>query len=65
MIQFVAAAAIGAVGIYAYSSFRKHMEILKAEDLKKTEAARNPKTLGDLEQDPETGRYRVVKKDKE
>ncbi len=65
MIQFVAAAAIGAVGVYAYSSFRKHMEILKEEDLKKAEAAKNPKSLGDLEQDPDTGRYKVVNKGKD
>ena len=51
MIQFVAAAAIGAVGLYAYSSFKKHWaEIKRKEELEK---AKKPKTLGDLEQDPE------------
>ncbi len=65
MIQFVAAAAIGAVGVYAYSSLKKHLDILKAEDLKKAEAKKNPKSLGDLEQDPETGRYTVVNKDED
>lgn len=57
MIQFVAAAAIGAVGLYAYSSFKKHWaEIKRKEELEK---AKKPKTLGDLEQDPVTGRYRL------
>ncbi|MEE9375529.1 MAG: hypothetical protein V3V04_04280 [Rhizobiaceae bacterium] len=65
MIQFVAAAAIGVVGFYAYSSFKKHMAALEAEDLKKAEATKKPEVLGDLEQDPITGRYKVVKKGKE
>ena len=58
MIQLVAAAAVGAVGLYAYKSFRKHMDAIKAEEIEK---ARKPKTLGDLEHDPETGRYKLKK----
>ncbi len=58
MIQLVAAAAVGAVGLYAYKSFRKHMDAIKAEELEK---ARPPKSVGDLEHDPESGRYKVKK----
>lgn len=65
VIQFVAAAAIGAVGVYAYSSFKKHMAALEAEEVKKAEAAKGPKIVGDLKQDPKTGRYQVKKNGKE
>ena len=63
MIQLVAAAAVGAVGLYAYNSFRKHMDAINAEEERKAQAtsARKAKTIGDLEHDPETGRYRVKK----
>ena len=63
MIQLVAVAAVGAVGLYAYSSFRKHMDAINAEEQRKAEAksAQNAKTIGDLEHDPETGRYKVKK----
>jgi len=57
MIQFVAAAAVGAVGLYAYNSFRKHMDALQQEERKAAEAAK-PKDLTELEKDPETGIYR-------
>ncbi len=57
MIQFVAAAAIGAVGVYAYSSFRKHMDALQKEERKAAEAAK-PGNLTELEKDPKTGVYR-------
>lgn len=58
MIQLVAAVAVGAVGLYAYNSFRKHMDAIKAEELEK---AQKPKSVGDLEHDPETGKYKVKK----
>ena len=61
MIQLVAVAAVGAVGLYAYSSFRKHMDAINAEERKKAQAAQKPKSVGDLEHDPETGRYRLKK----
>jgi hypothetical protein len=61
MIQLVAVAAVGAVGLYAYTSFRKHMDALKAEDLKNAKAAREPKSVGNLEHDPKTGRYKLRK----
>lgn len=57
MIQFVAAAALGAVGVYAYSSFRKHMDAIQEEEKKATEAAK-PENLTELEKDPITGVYR-------
>ena len=61
MIQLVAVAAVGAVGLYAYNSFRKHMDAIQAEERRQAQAAKNPKAIGDLEHDPETGRYRVKK----
>ena len=61
MIQLVAVAAVGAVGLYAYNSFRKHMNAINAEEQRQAEAKRTPKAVGDLEHDPETGRYRVKK----
>lgn len=63
MIQLVAVAAVGAVGLYAYNSFRKHMDAINAEEQRQAEAksARDAKTIGDLEHDPETGRYKVKK----
>lgn len=63
MIQLVAVAAVGAVGLYAYNSFRKHMDAINAEEQRKAEAksAHDAKTIGDLEHDPETGRYKVKK----
>ena len=61
MIQLVAAAAVGAVGLYAYNSFRKHMDAIKAEERKKADIAKGPKPVGDLEHDPKTGRYKLKK----
>jgi len=61
MIQLVAVAAVGAVGLYAYSSFRKHMDAINAEERKKAQATKGPKSVGDLEHDPKTGRYRLKK----
>ena len=61
MIQLVAVAAVGVVGLYAYNSFRRHMDALKAEELEKAEAERELKSVGDLEHDPDTGRYRIKK----
>ena len=60
MIQFVAAAAVGAVGLYAYNSFRKHMDAIKKEEQKAAEA-KKPENLPELERDPETGVYRPKK----
>ena len=57
MIQLVAVAAVGAVGLYAYSSFKKHMAEIKAKE--KLEEIKQPKTVGDLEKDPKTGKYRM------
>lgn len=61
MIQLVALAGLGAVGLYAYSSFRKHMDALQAQERERAKAGRSPKTAGDLEHDPETGRYKLKK----
>ncbi|NKB51968.1 MAG: hypothetical protein GKR97_07050 [Rhizobiaceae bacterium] len=63
MIQLVAVAAVGAVGLYAYNSFRKHMDAINAEERRKAAAAatKPPKSAGDLEHDPETGVYRLKK----
>ena len=61
MIQLVAVAAVGAVGLYAYSSFRKHMDAINAEERKKAQATKRPKSVGDLEHDPKTGRYKLKK----
>ena len=61
MIQLVAVAAVGAVGLYAYTSFRKHMDAINAEERRKAQATKSPKSAGDLEHDPETGRYRLKK----
>ena len=57
MIQFVTAAALGAVGVYAYSSFRKHMAAIKEEERKAAEAAK-PENLTELKRDPKTGVYK-------
>ena len=62
MIQLVAVAAVGAVGLYAYASFRKHMDALKAQEQAKARAKQEPKSVGNLEHDPKTGRYKVSKK---
>ena len=61
MIQFVAAAAVGAVGLYAYNSFRKHMEAIKQEE-KKAAEAKKPENLPELERDSKTGVYRPKKR---
>ncbi len=61
MIQLFAIAAVGALGIYAYNSYRKHMDALEAEEHEKARGEREPNSGGDLEQDPETGRYRIKK----
>lgn len=61
MIQLVAVAAVGAIGIYAYNSFRKHMDAIALEEEKKAKKAEGPKSVGDLEHDPKTGRYKVKK----
>lgn len=61
MIQLVAAAAVGAVGLYAYNSFKKHMQAIKAEEAKKAAENQQPKSVGDLEHDPTTGRYKLKK----
>lgn len=64
MIQLVAAAALGAVGVYAYSSFRKHMDAIKEEERKAAEAAK-PENLTELKKDPKTGVYRPRNKSKD
>ena len=61
MIQLVAIAALGAVGLYAYGSFRKHMDALEAQDREKAKTKREPKSALDLEHDPKTGRYKLKK----
>lgn len=55
MVQLIAVAAIGGVALVAYNAFRKHWNDIQAEELEK---AKKPKVVGDLEQDPETGRYK-------
>ena len=60
MIQLVAVAAVGVVGLYAYNSFRKHMEAINEEERRKAEMKKQ-KPVGELEQDPVTGRYRLKK----
>ena len=55
MIQLVAMAAIGGVAYVAWSSFRKHMAEIEAKEV---ERRNRPKLVGELEQDPETGKYR-------
>ncbi len=61
MIQIIAAAAVGVVGLYAYSSFKKHMQAIKEEEERKAKKNTPPKEIGDLEQDPVSGKYRVKK----
>ncbi len=58
MVQLIAVAALGSVALVAYSSFRKHWDRIQREELEK---AKKPKSGGDLEQDPKTGRYRLRK----
>ena len=61
MIQLVAAAAVGAVGLYPYNSFKKHMAAMKEEEARVAAEKQQPKSVGNLEHDPVTGRYRVRK----
>lgn len=58
MVQLIAMAAIGGVAYVAYSSFKKHMAAIKAEELERN---KEPTVLGQLEKDPVTGKYRVKK----
>lgn len=55
MVQLIAAAAVGAVVLYSYSAFRKHMDRLERED-EQRKAEKMPR--GALEKDPVTGKYR-------
>ncbi len=55
MIQLVAIAAVGGVALFAWSSFKKHMADLEEKELEKRN---KPKLAGELEKDPETGKYR-------
>lgn len=55
MVQLIAAAAVGAVVLYSYSAFRKHMDRLEREDeQRRAERA----SRGALVKDPVTGKYR-------
>ncbi|MDD9909355.1 MAG: hypothetical protein OXR62_06640 [Ahrensia sp.] len=56
MIQLVALGAIGGVAYIAWSSFKKHMAQIEAEEI---EQRRQPKLAGELERDPVTGKYRL------
>jgi len=55
MIQLVAIAAVGGVAYVAWSSFKKHMADIEAKEVEKRQ---KPKLAGELERDPETGKYR-------
>lgn len=61
MIQFVAAAAVGAVGLYAWKELRRHLAKLEEEEAAKerAEKLRDTKDAPALELDPKTGKYRV------
>ncbi|MEN0041649.1 MAG: hypothetical protein AAF764_09990 [Pseudomonadota bacterium] len=63
MIQIVAAAAVGAVGLYAYRELRRHLDRLEEEDAakKRAEELRKNDDAPALELDPETGKYRIRK----
>lgn len=56
MIQLVAIAAVGGVAYVAWSSFKKHMADIEAKEV---EERRKPKLAGELERDPQTGRYKI------
>ncbi|MEL6504036.1 MAG: hypothetical protein AAFO61_15320 [Pseudomonadota bacterium] len=57
MIQLIAVAAVGGVALVAYNSFKKHWaEIQEKERLEKIN---QPKSVGDLQKDEVTGKYRL------
>ena len=58
MIQFVAAAAVGAVGIYAWRELRRHMAELERKDRERLMNEGRTKDRPTLRRDPDTGRYR-------
>ncbi|MEM8749982.1 MAG: hypothetical protein AAGF28_06740 [Pseudomonadota bacterium] len=58
MVQIFALAAVATVGVVAYTSFRKHWNALQEEDRIQEQEM---KSVGELEQDPKTGKYRPKK----
>lgn len=58
MIQFVAVAAVGAVGIYAWREYRRHMEELERKDRERLMNEGRSKDRPTLRRDDRTGRYR-------
>ncbi|MEL6752208.1 MAG: hypothetical protein AAFO70_09020 [Pseudomonadota bacterium] len=55
MVPLIAAIGIGGIAYVAVTSFKKRWDELQAEERAK---AKGPKSAGNLEQDPKTGRYR-------
>jgi uncharacterized membrane protein YebE (DUF533 family) len=58
MVPLLAAIGIGGVAYVAITSFKKRWDELQAEERART---KDPQSAGELEQDPETGRYRPKK----
>ncbi len=58
MVPLIAALGLGGVAYVAWNSLKKHMAEIEEEERRKAEG---PRAGGELEQDPETGRYRPRK----
>ncbi len=58
MVPLIAALGIGGVAYVAWTSLKKHMAEIEAEERRKAEG---PRASGELERDEETGRYRPKK----
>ena len=57
MIQLVAVAAVGAVGLYAWRELRRHMGNLEREERERLMNEGRSKDRPTLRRDPKTGRY--------
>ena len=62
MPQLLFIAAIGVIAYYGYQAVTKEMGRV-SDKLKDAEEKREYKVVGELEQDPETGKYKPKKKD--
>ena len=58
MIQIVAAAAVGAVGLYAWKELRRHLAEIDRKDRERLMNEGRRKQRPTLRRDPDTGRYR-------
>ena len=58
MIQLVAVAAVGVVGLYAWKELRRHLSDIDREERERLMNEGRPKERPTLRKDPDTGRYR-------